>query len=86
MSSKGDPYTSDEATRTWESVKDTPPRDPAGMNGKHPPVTGGYSWTDQGNAERLLDAGWRDKIVSVAGRQFPFYYWDGNRLRQDGTH
>lgn len=42
-----------------------------------------YPWNDTGNGERLLDAGGRDRLRYVVGRQFPFHLWDGNCWTQD---
>jgi P4 family phage/plasmid primase-like protien len=50
----------------------------------HTPRADSYAWNHLGNAHRLLDA-CADKgmIAYVTGRQFPFYFWDGNRMKQD---
>lgn len=44
---------------------------------------GGHAWNAIGNAQRLLDAGGRDYLRYVPGRQFPWQLWDGNCLAQD---
>jgi len=80
--SGNDPYTAGEATGTWDSIKDTPPRDPPSMNGNTPHV-GTYAWNDTGNGQRLLDAGGRERLLHVKGRRFPWHLWDGNCWPQD---
>jgi len=82
MAKADDPYTAGEATGTWDSVKDTPPRDAPGMNGNKPHV-GAYAWNDTGNGQRLLDAGGRERLLYVPGHRFPWHVWDGNCWRQD---
>jgi len=80
--SADDPYTAGEATGTWESVKDTPPRDPPSMNGNKPHADA-YAWNDTGNGQRLLDAGGRERLLYVPGRRFPWHLWDGACWPQD---
>ncbi len=84
MSSKRDEaYTAEEAARTWDSIKDTPPRDPPAMNGHTPPSGTAYALNDTGNAQRLLDVGGREGLLYVAKRQFSWHVWDGNCWPQD---
>jgi putative DNA primase/helicase len=45
------PFTAEEALRTWESIKDTPPRDPPGVNGH-----GDGVHADHGTTFRLTDS------------------------------
>ncbi len=83
MADPTDAYVQRDALTTWDSIKDTPPRDPPGMNG-HGPIGGtAYALNDTGNALRLLDAGGRERLLYVAKRQFPFHVWDGNCWPQD---
>jgi putative DNA primase/helicase len=87
MSRRKDAYTVDDAISTWNSIKDTPPRDPPHLNGNGGGGGGGggphYAWNDSGNAERLFDAGVRGHVLYVAKRVFPFHLWDGNCWPED---
>jgi putative DNA primase/helicase len=77
---KKDAYTAAEAAKTWESIKDTAPRDPPGMNGHGPQPDhpdNDYGESDAENGRRLLDAHGTD-LLYVKGRKDPWHVWDGN--------
>jgi P4 family phage/plasmid primase-like protien len=77
MHDPNDPYTAKDALYTLDSIIDTPPRDSPGLNGGHPSGSH-YAWNDEGNAQRLLDAGGKGTLLYVPKRQFPWHIWDGN--------
>jgi putative DNA primase/helicase len=72
------PYTADEALSTWDSIKDTPPRDPPNLNGHgaHPQGPPTYTESDDGNGQRLLDE-CGENLRYVEGRTYPWHVWDG---------
>lgn len=85
-------FTRDEARRTAQNrtkyQRYAPPKaSPTnGHNGHHAADTPReYAWNDQGNAERLLDAGGREQLLYVPKQAFPWYHWDDVVWRNDRT-
>lgn len=91
MSAK-DPFTKDEAHRTTQSraryARYAPPKVPpkSAQNGHAASHDRRYAWNDQGNGQRLLDAGGREQLLYVAKRTFLWNYWDGACWPQDQTN
>ena len=86
MSNPQPPYLADDALRTWDSVKDTPPRDPPHMNGHggHGGAAPAYGENDSENGRRLLDNCGAD-LLYVKTRKHPWHVWDGNCWLPDRT-
>src|SRR5260221_8737979 len=81
----GDAYDSFAADGTAEGVEEsvsvwTPTAQP---NAPKHATSYSYAWNDAGNAQRLLEAGGRERLLYVPKRQFPWHLWDGNCCLQD---
>jgi phage/plasmid-associated DNA primase len=70
-----------ESYARWQSEQDRGDP-PYGANGASDGAAK-YAWNDGGNAQRLLDAGGRERLLYVAKQLFPFHIWDGNCWLED---